>query len=320
MQRQIKAGLVEFREDHTEPPFRKAHLRPVNGELEDSTEENGEEDEGLATQVRGTYFYKQSQVAVKYLRKLMGDKVFNNPKDHVELARLIRYVVTSPDAIVLDFFAGSGSFGEALFEANRLDKSNRRLILVQLPEELCEDNKDHKAAIKFCDGLNRPRNIAEICKERLRRAGDAISGDVDDSTFSFDVGFRVLKVASSNMKDVYYTPDSIGQKALLDQVDNIKEDRTPEDLLFQIFLDWGVDLSLPIASESIEHKTVFFVDENALAACFDKDVSEELVTTIAQRKPLRAVFRDSGFGSDSTKINVEQIFKAISPETEVKSI
>jgi len=134
------------------------------------------------------------------------------------------------------------------------------------------------------------------------------------------MGFRVLKVDTSNMKDVYYAPDGIKQADLLDQIENIKEDRTSEDLLFQVLLDWGVDLSLTIAEESIEGKTVFFVDGNALAACFDKDINEQLVKTLAARKPLRAVFRDSGYGNDSVKINVEQIFKLISPSTEVKSI
>ena len=135
-----------------------------------------------------------------------------------------------------------------------------------------------------------------------------------------DIGFRVLRVDTSCMNDVHYAPDGIKQGDLLDQIENIKEDRTPEDLLFQVLLDWGVDLSLPIAEETIEAKTVFFVDGNALAACFDKDINEELVKTLAARKPLRAVFRDSGYGNDSVKINVEQIFKLISPSTEVKSI
>lgn len=135
-----------------------------------------------------------------------------------------------------------------------------------------------------------------------------------------DVGFRVLKVDTSNMKDVYYAPDGVNQGDLFDQIENIKEDRTPEDLLFQVLLDWGVDLTLPIKEETIDGKLVFFVDENALAACFDKEISEELVKEIAGKKPLRAVFRDAGYGTDSVKINVEQIFKLISPSTDIKSI
>ena len=122
------------------------------------------------------------------------------------------------------------------------------------------------------------------------------------------------------MKDVYYSPDAVKQDDLFDYADNIREDRTPEDLLFQVLLDWSVDLSLPITQETIGGKTVFFVDENALAACFEPDISEDMVKELAARKPLRAVFRDSGFASDSVKINVEQIFKLISPGTEVKTI
>ena len=135
-----------------------------------------------------------------------------------------------------------------------------------------------------------------------------------------DTGFRVLKINSSNMKDVYYAPDAMKQDQLELHTDNIKEDRTPEDLLFQVLVDWGVDLALPIEQQTIAGKTVFFVDGNALAACFDQKISEDLVKELAKRKPLRAVFRDSSYDSDSTKINVEQIFKLLSPETEVKSL
>ena len=135
-----------------------------------------------------------------------------------------------------------------------------------------------------------------------------------------DTGFRVLKIDTSNMRDVYYTPDALPQADLLGQVDNIRADRTPEDLLFQVLVDWGLDLALPIAQETIAGKTVFFVDGNALAACFDSGVTDELVKEIAKRKPLRAVFRDASYGSDSVKINVDQIFRLLSPETEVRSI
>ena len=137
---------------------------------------------------------------------------------------------------------------------------------------------------------------------------------------SLDIGFRVLKIDSSNMKDVYYTPDTVKQEHLFDQIDNIREGRTPEDLLFQVLLDWGVDLTLPIIQETIAGKTVFFVDDNALAACFDVDINEAFVKELSQRHPLRVVFRDAGFASDSVKINVEQIFKLMSPNTEIKTL
>ena len=137
---------------------------------------------------------------------------------------------------------------------------------------------------------------------------------------NLDTGFRVLKIDTSNMADVYYAPDAVKQTDLVAHTDNIKADRTPEDLLFQVLVDWGVDLSLPITQETIAKKKVFFVDGNALAACFEPNVSDDLVKELAKRKPLRAVFRDSSYDSDSVKINVEQIFKLLSPETEVKSL
>lgn len=134
------------------------------------------------------------------------------------------------------------------------------------------------------------------------------------------MGFRVLKIETSNMKDVYYRPDQISQGDLLSSVDNVKPDRTSEDLLFQVLVDWGVDLTLPIRRETIQGKTVFFVDENALVACFDTGVTEELVKDLAKAEPLRVVFRDNGFESDAVKINVEQIFRQLSPTTEVRAI
>jgi adenine-specific DNA-methyltransferase len=337
MQRRIKLGVVEFRKDHTEPPYRKSHIRPIEFELSDVEVEESETTDGdteeLATQVRGSYFYKQSQVSVKYLRKLFGSKVFSNPKDHFELARLIEYVTShEPDAIVLDFFAGSGSTGHAVFHLNQSDRGNRRFVLVQLPEVIDPARKEQKAAAKFCDSINRPRTIAEITKERLRIAGSKAKNEaepvLDDSELLFgasascvgDIGFRVLKIDSSNMNDVYYAPDSVKQDQLALHTDNIKQDRTPEDLLFQVLVDWGVDLALPIELQKLAGKTVFFVDGNALAACFDPNITEDLVKELAKRKPLRAVFRDSSYASDSTKINVAQIFKLLSPETEIKCL
>jgi len=183
--------------------------------------------------------------------------------------------------------------------------------MVQLPEHCVENTAAYKSGFK---------TISEIGKERIRRAGKKIKQENATTAPNLDIGFRVLKVDTSNMKDVYYAPDGVRQLDLPGQIDNIKEGRTSEDLLFQVLLDWGVDLSLPIAEEKIEGKTVFFVDENALAACFDPDINETLVKKLAARKPLRVVFRDSGYGNDSVKINVEQIFKLISPSTEVKSI
>lgn len=160
--------------------------------------------------------------------------------------------------------------------------------------------------------------LSEITKARVTKAGSDLR---DANAFAkIDTGFRALKIDTSNMQDVYYTPDETQQASLLDHVDNIKPDRTPEDLLFQVLLDWGVDLASPIASETIDGKQVFFVDGNALAACLDFGLTDEFVKQIAERKPLRAVFRDASYSSDAAKINVEQIFKFYSPETEVRCL
>jgi adenine-specific DNA-methyltransferase len=215
------------------------------------------------------------------------------------------------EEIVLDFFAGSSSAAHAVFLANALDAGSRKFIMVQLPEPCDEKSEAFKAGYK---------TIAEISKERIRRAGKKILEGKCHGGWNKDIGFRVLKIDSSNMADVYYTPDAIDQGQLKIFTDNIKPDRKPEDLLFQVLLDWGVDLSLPIRRETIQGKTVFFVDENALVACFDTGVDEELVKQLAGFVPLRVVFRDNGFVSDAVKINVEQIFKQMSPGTEVKSI
>jgi adenine-specific DNA-methyltransferase len=166
----------------------------------------------------------------------------------------------------------------------------------------------------------RPLVLSEVSKERVRQAGAAVLSETCDPGWNRDVGFRVLKVDTSNMQDVYYRPDEIDQKDLLAAVDNIKPDRTPEDLLFQVLVDWGVDLTLPIQRETIQGKTVFFVDGNALVACFEIGVTEELVKELAGREPLRVVFRDNGFVSDAVKINVEQVFRQVSPGTDVKAI
>ena len=244
---------------------------------------------------------------------------FPNPKP----VRLIQRAIalgSSRDGIVLDFFAGSGTAGHALWQQNAIDAGCRRFIVVQLSEELDPSRKEDRATIECCDQLKKPRNIAEVTKERLRRAGSVMAKENATTASNLDIGFRVLKIDTSNMSDVYYAPDAVKQDQLALHTDNIKEDRTPEDLLFQVLLDWGVDLALPIEQQKIAGKTVFFVDGNALAACFDPTISEDLVKELAKRKPLRAVFRDSSYDSDSTKINVAQIFKLLSPETEVKSL
>jgi adenine-specific DNA-methyltransferase len=224
----------------------------------------------------------------------------------------ILHLATAPkeEAIVLDFFAGSGSTLHALMAQNMEDGGNRHCILVQVGEPI-------KPAPSKDVAL---QTVADICKERIRTAGAKIKVENATTAPNLDIGFRVLKIDTSNMKDVYYAPDEVKQGQLELLTDNLKEDRTPEDLLFQVLVDWGVDLALPITQETIAKKKVFFVDGNALAACFDPNITEELVKELTKKKPLRAVFRDSSYGSDSVKINVEQIFKLLSPGTELKSL
>jgi adenine-specific DNA-methyltransferase len=246
------------------------------------------------------------------LESLMGGKVFNNPKPVSLLVRVLEHSVASND-IVLDFFSGSGTTAHAVMAYNAEKNCKLRYIAVQLPE-IAEEN-----STAFSAGY---KNIAEIGKERIRRAGNKIKQESVDKEGidQLDTGFRVLKIDTSNMKEVYYAPDEVTQDQLPGLVNNIREDRTPEDLLFQVLLDWGVDLALPISQQTIAGKTVFFVDGNALVACFDTGIDEAFVKQLAEHKPLRVVFRDSGFASDSVKINVEQVFKLLSRATEVKTI
>ena len=246
------------------------------------------------------------------LSKLMAPKIFAHPKPSVTIKHILN-ICTKEKDLVLDFFSGSGTTAHAVMQLNAEDGGNRRFIMVQLPETCDEKSEAYKAGYK---------TIAEIGKERIRRAGKKILEGQCHGNWNKDIGFRVLKIDTSNMTDVYYTPDALDKNNLDLFKNNIKSDRTEEDLLFQVMLDWGVDLTLPIARETIQGKEVFFVDDNALAACFDahSGVDEAFVKELAKRQPLRVVFRDAGFKDDASKINVEQIFKLLSPATEVKCI
>lgn len=246
------------------------------------------------------------------IKELFGSSVFDTPKP-TKLIRRMLGIATDPmnSDIVLDFFSGSSSTAHAVLQMNSEDGGNRRFIMVQTGEPTAEGSTGHKAGFE---------NIAEIGKERIRRAGAKLLAECGNADWNRDIGFRVLKIDTSSMQDVYYRPDEVSQTDLLATVDNIKPDRTPEDLLFQVLVDWGVDLTLPIRRETVQAKTVFFVDENALLACFDTGISEELVKELAGHEPLRVVFRDTGFASDAVKINVEQIFRQLSPTTEVRAI
>ena len=249
----------------------------------------------------------------KELKKIFETSApFDNPKP-TGLIKKILQIAVNKDDLILDFFAGSATTAHAVMQLNAEDGGNRKFIMVQLPEPCDVKSEAFKAGYK---------TITEISKERIRRAGKRILESECHEGWNKDIGFRVLKIDSSNMADVYYRPDAIEQGQLKIFTDNIKPDRKPEDLLFQVLLDWGVDLSLPIRKETIQGKTVFFVNEPPydLVACFDSGVNENLVKELARFEPLRVVFRDTGFASDAVKINVEQIFKQMSPHTEVRSI
>lgn len=247
----------------------------------------------------------------KIIQEILGNlNIFDTPKSLELLKEAVSFSTSGTD-IVLDFFAGSATTAHAVTQVNSEDGGNRKFIMVQLPEECDKKSEAFKAGYK---------TIAEISKERIRRAGAKILAGECHKDWNKDVGFRVLKVDTSNMADVYYSPDQVTQGSLDLLVDNIKVDRTDEDLLFQVLLDWGVDLTLPIKKETIQGKSVFFVDDDALVACFDLRINEALIKELATKEPLRVVFRDDGFESDAVKINAEQIFRQVSPHTEVKAI
>jgi len=245
---------------------------------------------------------------LKYVQFEHTQNVLNSVKP-VELLQRILQLAVEPNAgdIVLDFFSGSATTAHAVLKQNAEDGGNRRFIGVQIVEPL--PTPEPSMASIFDMGLKRVRNVAS--ELRTQSGGD-----------TGDLGFRVLKIDTSNMADVFYAPDALDRGTLDLFIDNIKPDRTPEDLLFQVMLDWGVDLALPIAKKTIQDREVFFVDDNALAACFDAGghIDEAFVKELATHEPLRAVFRDAGFKDSAAKINVEQIFKLLSSATEVKCI
>ena len=253
-----------------------------------------------------------------------GKAPFDTPKPTRLLDRILT-IATDEDSLILDFFSGSATTAHSVFKKNAEDGGNRKFILVQVPEETKSPTY---------------KTICEIGKERIRRAGDKILAEqqakeksATDKTDLFDsasdepatakpldIGFRVLKIDDSNMKDVYYSAGEISQQDLVEQISNIKDDRTDMDLLFGCLVDWGVPLSLPIKTETIEKLQGYNVNDGDLVACFANDIPEAAIRQIAAAKPLRAVFRDSSFKSDSAKINVTEIFKTISPNTTVKVV
>lgn len=311
MDRLIQEKMIHFGDDETTVPCLKTYLK--------NTEYSS------LTSMR----FVDGRAASNRLRTLFGEKIFTNPKDELLLSDIFRAMQVSGEDIVLDFFAGSGSSAHAVLELNKTSGSNCRFIAVQIAEDLNKTlasatgaaKKITSNAIKFLERRGLPATVAEICKERIRRTGAALSASNTHPDWRRDVGFRSLKVDSSNMVEVFYRPEETDQHKLLDLVNNVKPDRSDsEDLLFQVLIDWGVELTLSITREALHGKTIYCVDDNALIACFDADVTDALIKDVAARAPLRAVFRDTSFARDADRINAEQLFRQLSPGTEVRAI
>ena len=254
--------------------------------------------------------FGHNQGANDYATSLFGVKnVFSNPKPTELLRSLLKIANVKMDDIALDFFSGSATTADAVIRLNMEDHNKRKFIMVQLPEATNPKSEAYKAGYK---------NICEIGKERIRRAGKKIKEENPLATQDLDIGFRVLKLDSSNMKEVYYTSDAYTRDMFDMLADNIKEDRTPEDLLFQVMLDLGIPLSSRIEESVIAGKKVFKVEDNYLMACFDSNLTEDIIKTIAQQHPYYFVMRDSSMANDSVATNFEQIFATYSPDTDRK--
>lgn len=288
-----KENLIWYGDENT-PPGMKSYLS------EDSES------------VFDNFIFADTASDKREIEKMFGSLVFEFPKS-IEVLNQIISLCTSKGDLILDFFSGSATTAHAVMKLNAEDGGHRKFIMVQLPEKCDEKSEAYKAGYK---------NICEIGKERIRRAGKQIlqelkekNGDLFADGVSLDVGFRDLKLDSSNMNDVYYTPDAVSKDLLDQMVSNIKEDRTAEDLLFQVMLDLGVLLSARISEEDIAGKKVFNVDNNYLIACFDDKVNEDVIIEAAKKKPTYFVMRDSSLSNDSVSVNFDQIFARYSPDT-----
>lgn len=310
MDRMIKENNVLFGKDETTLPKPKKRLEDAKDLLR-------------------SVIYEDGRASTKRFEKLMSRDIFQNPKSETIIGRLINFICKDDD-LVLDFFAGSSTTAEAVF-MNNVKNKHLKFILIQIPEDIDSSlltaspktKKTMANAIKFLDSIHKPHLITEIGKERIRRAGKLYTDEVQDKhsdssgeeLHPLDVGFRVLKVDSSNMKDVYYKPSEVTNDLFVNTEDNIKEDRTDEDLLFQVMLELAVPLSAKIRPEEICGRKVMVVDDNYLIACFDKDITDEVVTDIAKRKPQYFVMRDSSAMDDSVITNFETIFQTYSKDT-----
>ncbi|HDR0700012.1 TPA: site-specific DNA-methyltransferase, partial [Pasteurella multocida] len=251
-----------------------------------------------------------NQKATSMLNELNLNKVFDFSKPVALIELLVNLSALQENDIILDFFAGSSTTAHAVMQFNAENGGNRRFIMVQLPEKTEEKSEAYKSGYQ---------TIAEISKERIRRAGNKILADNagKEGIKQLDIGFRVLKIDSSNMKEVYYTPDNLSQTLLDHMESNIKEDRSAEDLLFQVMLDWGIELSLPIEQKSVGNSILYYVGGNSLVACFDA-LTLDVINEIAKHQPLRVVSCESAIQHDQDKTNIKERFKQLSPETDVR--
>lgn len=255
-----------------------------------------------------------------------NQKVFDYPKPTSLLTRLMQYGYVNNNDIVLDFFSGSGTTAHAFWKYEIIKEISAKFILVQLPEDLdksllsasTDAKKNIRNAIDLLDKIGKPHLLTEIAKERIRRAGAKIKAENPEKAQHLDTGFRVLKLDSSNMKDVFYSPKETSQLELFKYVDNVKDDRTSEDLLFQVMLELGATLDSKIEESEVDGKTIFNVGDGYLVACFDQKVTDEVVTSIAKMQPTYAVLRDTSLADDATATNFEQIFKTYAPNTTTK--
>lgn len=300
MKEWIEQGRVCFADDENGVPTLKSYLKDRE------------------TSVPYSVFYKDGRAASKRLAKLIGDKVFENPKDEEVIQRIIEFCGTSDNDIVLDFFSGSGTTAHSVFLSNKNDNLNRKFILVQLPEIISIDNatsekskKVAKAAIALLDSLNKPHSIPELAKERIRRAGKKIKEENPLTTQHLDTGFRVFRLDESNYLEVKKSPKEYDQDMLGLFVDNIKADRTDLDLLFGSMLAWGVQLDMPMTTEEVDGCMVYTVNEGDLVACFSEPITDKVIQTMADKMPLRILFRDSCFTDDAQKINIYEQFKQL---------
>ena len=275
----VAAGLIHFNGDGV--PCKKRYLKDNE------------------TQLKETVFYRDRRGASKRLRSLLGGDVFTFPKDEGVIKEFIS-TFASPDSLILDFFSGSATTAHAVMQLNAEDGGKRKYICVQLPEQTDGGSEAHKAGYD---------TICEIGKERIRRAGKKIKEEAEG--VDLDTGFRVLRVDTSNMEEVYFEPAALQQEHLFGQVDSVKEDRSDLDLLFGCMVDWGVELSYPLRQEEVAGKHLYIVNEGALVACFEEDIDLEVIRAIAKLEPLRVLFRESCFASDAAKLNIYEQFKQL---------